>query len=80
VTSATPDGRDAAEAILLTDQDQGTPPTDAVRSAESTPRGRKNTGRDTGRQRSSDLGWSLLNHAGTGLVSDPIWTIASKVS
>jgi colicin import membrane protein len=51
-----PEGKDAAEAILLTDQDQGTPPTDAVRSTMRSPKARKNTGRTAGRERGLDLG------------------------
>ncbi|MEX5307659.1 hypothetical protein RF644_18090 [Kocuria sp. CPCC 205258] len=50
------EGREAAEAILLTDQDQGTPPTDAVRSSKRAPRARKHLARGAGRERPLGLG------------------------
>ena len=52
----TEEGRDGVRARLAADRDQGTPPTDAVRSTQRSPKARKNTGRGQGRERGLGLG------------------------
>ena len=56
VVGNTEEGRDGVQAPLAADRDQGTPPIDAVRSTQRSPKARKNTGRGQGRERGLGLG------------------------
>ncbi|THE19227.1 hypothetical protein [Kocuria rosea] len=56
VVGNTEEGRDGVQARLAADRDQGTPPIDAVRSTQRSPKARKNTGRGQGRERGLGLG------------------------